>query len=313
MNQIFGKNSILMNILVTGSNGFLGKTIVEILKKEHKITTLARSSGDYQLSLDKQVPNFEEKFNLIIHSAGKAHSIPKTEIEKKQFYQVNVIGTQNLLKGLEKSTLPQQFVFISSVAVYGKEKGTNITEESPLNAKDPYGMSKIEAEKFIFDWCQKNNVICTILRLPLLVGPNPPGNLGAMVKAINKGYYFNIGGGFAKKSMVLTEDVAKIIPFACQLGGVFNLTDGNHPNFSELSNIIAINQKKNKPLNMPLFMAKGIGFIGDLIGDKFPINTNKVNKITADLIFDDSKAREVLGWEPKEVLKFIETNEILNL
>lgn len=302
-----------MNILVTGSNGFLGKTIVEILKKEHQITTLARSSGDYQLSLDKQVPIFKEKFNLIIHSAGKAHSVPKTAIEKQQFHQVNVIGTQNLLKGLENSTVPQQFVFISSVAVYGKETGTNITEESPLNAKDAYGMSKIEAEKNIFDWCQKNNVICTILRLPLLVGPNPPGNLGAMIKAINKGYYFNIGGGSAKKSMVLTEDVAIIIPVVSKIGGFFNLSDGYHPSFKELSNILAINQKKNKPLNMPLFMAKGIGFIGDLIGDKFPINTNKVNKITSDLIFDDSTAREVLGWEPKEVLKFIETNEILNL
>ena len=290
-----------MNILLTGSNGFLGKTIVEILQKEHQIITLARSSGDYQLPLDKQVPNFKEKFNLIIHSAGKAHSVPKTAIEKKQFHQVNVIGTQNLLKGLENSAIPQQFVFISSVAVYGKETGTNITEESPLNAKDAYGMSKIEAEKFIFDWCQKNNVICTILRLPLLVGPNPPGNLGAMIKAINKGYYFNIGGGIAQKSMVLAEDVAEFIPIVANRGGVYNLTDGYHPSFFELSSAIARQIKKSAPMNMPLFIAKAIGFMGDFLGSKAPINSLKLKKINADLTFDDSKARSV-GWQPRRVL-----------
>lgn len=291
-----------MNILLTGSNGFLGKTIVEILQKEHQIITLARSSGDYQLPLDKQVPNFKEKFNLIIHSAGKAHSVPKTAIEKKQFHQVNVIGTQNLLKGLENSAIPQQFVFISSVAVYGKETGTNITEESPLNAKDAYGMSKIEAEKIIFDWCQKNNVIYTILRLPLLVGQNPPGNLGAMTKAIDKGYYFNIAGGKARKSVVLAKDVAFFIPRVAIVGGTYNLTDGCHPSFYELSIAISKQKNKNKPFNMALIIANLMGYAGDLLGNKAPINTLKLKKITSDLTFDDTKAREVAGWNSQGVI-----------
>lgn len=46
---------------------------------------------------------------------------------------------------------------------------------------------------------KQHNVVCTILRLPLLVGTNPPGNLGAMIKGIARGYYFNIGGGKSKK------------------------------------------------------------------------------------------------------------------
>lgn len=104
----------------------------------------------------------------------------------------------NLLRGLEKNKLPKEFVFISSLAVYGKEEEVNINENYPLNAKDPYVLSKINSEKLIQDWCKKDNVICTILRLPLLVGESPPGNLGAMIKA-NKGYYFNIGGDKAKK------------------------------------------------------------------------------------------------------------------
>ena len=299
-----------MKILLTGANGFLGKSIVEEMSKKNKLYSLSRTTGEYKISLENEIPYFNQNFDLVIHAAGKAHSVPKTEDEKKKFHQVNVIGTENLLKGIENSGIPTQFVFISSVAVYGQETGIAISEDFLLDAKDAYGLSKIKAEKVILEWCQKNNVICTILRLPLLVGPNPPGNLGAMIKAINKGYYFNIGGGFAKKSMVLTEDVAKIIPVVSKLGGVFNLTDGNHPSFKELSNILAINRKKNKALNMPLFMAKGLGFIGDLIGDEFPINTNKVNKITSDLIFDDSKARELLNWKPESVLDYLKREKL---
>lgn len=294
-----------MNILVTGSNGFLGKSIVEILKNEHRLTTLARSSGNYQLHLDKEVPDFREQFNLVIHSAGKAHSVPKTESDKKQFYEVNVIGTQNLLKGLEKSNLPQQFVFISSVAVYGKETGTDITEESPLNAKDAYGDSKVVAEKYIIEWCMKNNVICTILRLPLLVGENPPGNLGAMIKAIEKGYYFNIGGGEARKTMVLAQDVAAFIPKVATVGGTFNLTDGFHPSFNELSTVISKIKNKRRPLNLPLFLAHLIGVIGDFFGNKAPLNSDKLRKITFDLTFDDSKARAIVGWQSQQVLEYL--------
>ena len=94
-------------------------------------------------------------------------------IEVDLFHKVNVIGTQNLLKGLENSVVPQRFVFISAVAVYSESKGNSIYEYSELKSIDPYGKSKIQAEQFVLEWCTKRNVICTILRLPLIVGVNP--------------------------------------------------------------------------------------------------------------------------------------------
>ena len=290
-----------MLILLTGGSGFLGKSIQLALSKDNSIFSLSRTAGDYKFTLENEIPNFNQAFDLVIHAAGKAHSIPKTQEEKKQFYDVNVLGTQNLLKGLEVSGVPQQFVFISSVSVYGLESVVSISEEQPLLAKDAYGLSKIEAEILVSEWCKLNNVVCTILRLPLLVGENPPGNLGAMIKAIDKRYYFNIGGGKAKKSMVLAEDVAEFIPIVANRGGVYNLTDGYHPSFFELSSAIARKIKKSAPMNMPLFIAKALGFMGDFLGSKVPINSQKLKKITADLTFDDSKARSV-GWQPRRVL-----------
>ena len=124
-------------------------------------------------------------------------------------------------------------------------------------------------------------------------------------KKIYKGYYFNIGGGKAKKSMVLAEDVARFIPKIVSVGGTFNLTDGEHPTFHALSSAIS----KNKIFNLPLIVAKIMGYLGDILGDKSPINSLKIKKITSDLTFDDSKARE-LGWKPQSVLEYLKNNDL---
>lgn len=296
-----------MNILITGSNGFLG-TLIKKELSNYNTFDLNRNSGSYHYSLENEIPIFHEIFDLIVHSAGKAHVVPRSKSEKKEFYDVNVLGTLNLLKGLEKSGLPQKFVFISSVSVYGQEIGNDINEEHALLAKDPYGLSKIEAEKLVQNWCDDNQIICSILRLPLLVGKTPPGNLGAMTKAIQKGYYFNIGGGKAKKSMVLAKDVASFILKVAPVGGIYNLTDGVHPSFSQLSR--EISKKKKHQFNLPLSLAKIIGKFGDVLGNKSPINSSKVKKITSDLTFNDSKARKLLDWNPESVLDYLKQENL---
>ncbi len=293
-----------MNILITGSNGFLGTVLLKTLQETKNVFKLNRTNSDYNINLECDQILFNEHFDLVIHAAGKAHSVPQTSLEQQAFFNVNFKGTKNLLKGLEGSqSLPKAFVLISSVAVYGRESGVNISEDAPLLAKDPYGLSKIQAEQLVIEWCKKNNVICTILRLPLLAGANPPGNLGAMIKGIKKGYYFNIAGGKAKKSMVLAEDVARSILKVVEIGGIYNLTDGYHPSFAELSNHISIQLCKEKSMNMSLWLARIIAKFGDLLGNKAPLNTNKLKKITSDLTFDDSKAREAFGWDPRPVLE----------
>jgi len=295
--------------MITGSSGFLGSIIKNNIL-DYTVFELNRNSGDYHCKLEKVIPTFQETFDLIIHSAGKAHSVPQTVIEIQEFYNVNVMGTQNLLKGLANAGVPQQFVFISSVSVYGLDSGKLINEEDPLLAKDAYGRSKIIAEQLIVDWCTQNKVICTILRLPLLVGANPPGNLGAMVKAIEKGFYLNIGGGKARKSMVLAKDVGRFIALIATTGGVYNLTDGIHPNFKELSTAISLKKNKKKPFNLPFIVAKILGHIGDLLGSRSPINSSKVNKITSTLTFDDSKARAIENWKPQSVLEYLKENSL---
>jgi len=289
-----------MKIILTGAFGFLGKAISSYFAKDELIK-LGRSAGNVVADLATEIPTLPAG-ELVIHAAAKAHLVPKTEMEKAAFFEVNVTGTANLLTALERSILPKYFVLISSVSVYGVEEGELIGENHPLLAEDPYGKSKIAAEELIIDWCQRHHVIYTILRLPLLAGPNPPGNLGAMIKAVKKGFYFNIGKGAARRSMVRVEDVAEFIKQVFAIGGIYNLTDGEHPSFKDLSFAISKQINKRSSLSLPHGFVKTLALAGDLLGGKFPITSKKLNKMTKTLTFSDQKARLQVNWNPKSVV-----------
>lgn len=300
-----------MNILLTGASGFLGKTIRSYLIKEgHTVITLGRrESNNIVCDLTKDTPDLRDlSIEGVVHCAGKAHVVPKSEQEKQEFFQVNVVGTQNLLETLKGIRF---FCFISSVSVYGLDKGVQIKESSLLKATDSYGLSKIDAELSVIEFCKANGTVATILRLPLVVGRGASGNLGAMVKGIENGIYFNIGKGEARKSMVLATDVAKHILKACDVGGIYNLTDGYHPSFKELSYLIAYQKKVALPKNIPLVFANLLGSFGDIFGRVFPVNSGKISKMINSLTFDDSHARERFGWNPEKVLEsdFLMTEE----
>ena len=294
-----------MKVLVTGASGFLGKHVIQELNRlQYDIDTIGRSdAATITTDISKEVPLLSKQYDLVIHVAGKAHVVPKTEAEKKEFYDVNLTGTQNLLGALKNA--PTYFVFISTVSVYGLDFGDNIAEDAPLNAVEPYGKSKIMAETLVTEWGKTHNATTTILRLPLLFGINPPGNLNSMINAIRKKYYFNIGKGDIRKSMVFASDVAEFIPTIIKKGGIYNLTDGYHPSFKELSDRIADFHKLKKPIAIPHFIVWCMATAGEVIQTitrkKMPINKRQFTKMTKPLTFNDKKARS-LGWNPKSII-----------
>jgi nucleoside-diphosphate-sugar epimerase len=298
----------LQKVLITGAGGFLGKYLKQgLLDAGYEIETigLAGEDNDITCDLSKEVPELKNQYVAVVHAAGKAHSIPKTEAQKKAFWDVNLGGTENLLKALENSNnTPKTIVFISSVSVYGLDSGELIPETHPLNATDPYGQSKIKAEEVIAEWSQAKGVNYFNLRLPLLAGDNPPGNLGSMIHALKKGYYFRIGKGNAYKSIVLASDVAKFIPtlFGKTQSGAYNLTDGVHPTFAQIEDKMAREVGKQVKIKVADIFARIIAFKGDFI-PKFPLKTRQYKKITSTLTFADDKARKEIGWTSRSFLE----------
>jgi nucleoside-diphosphate-sugar epimerase len=289
-----------MKVLLTGATGFLGKYLLsELNAQEIQVDTVGRNAENtFQCDLAKDSLELPEDalYDIVVHNAGKAHFVPQNEAEGKVFYDVNVGGTEKLLDAiLSLKNKPKCIVFVSTVAVYGLELGENIDETSPLMGNSPYAKSKIEAEKMIHTWCTNNGVNCVILRLPLVVGENAPGNLGAMEKAIRKGYYFRLGTGNARRSMVNAVDVAKLIPSLIEMNGVYNLTDGLHRSFAEMDTFLA--QKHGKTVKkIPVWMGIWVAKLGDFIPG-FPLNTYRLGKLEQSLTFNDDKALRELNWK----------------
>lgn len=294
-----------MKLLFTGASGFLGNNILPKLQAEYdKVTTLGHlDSDDIKINLAKDIPSLTEHYDIVLHAAGKAHVVPKSSEEEQLFYDVNYEGTKHLCKALESVGVPKSLIFISTVAVYGCEEGILIDESHPLSGTTPYAKSKIFAEQFLCEWCKNNNVVLTVLRPSLLAGVNPPGNLGDMIRGVEKGFYVNIDGGKVQKSILMADDIANLIHLVAEKGGVYNVCDTDQPSFGQLSVLIANQLGKRKPISIPYWVAKSLALIGDIVGHKFPINSRRLEKLTQSLTFSNQKAIDALGWKPMKVLE----------
>ncbi len=170
-----------MKLLFTGASGFLGSNVRPLLEGMYGVKTVGLSpKDDYTIDIAKEIPVLRERYDIVLHVAGKAHSVPKTEAERQVFFDVNLQGTKNLCTALERRRVPRAFIFyfqrifvlhwsgeechgpsffISTVAVYGCAYGENITEDHPLDGDTPYAMSKRLAEEYLQKWCYEHNVI----------------------------------------------------------------------------------------------------------------------------------------------------------
>lgn len=302
-------------ILITGGLGFLGRQVVTAIRESGGTPVVLDVAGDgkgentIQLDLAVGVLNLASMSPIaVFHLAGLAHVVPRDPAQSARFFEVNVRGTENLLQGLEAcAELPEALVLVSTVAVYGVDRGELLTEETPREATDPYGMSKRQQEDLVLEWGEQRGVRVGVVRLPLVAGRGAPGNLGAMVRALRTGRYPGIGPGDARRSMVLASDVALGLPKVAEIGGVYHLTDGCHPSFRELEDALCGALGRNTPRRIPMAVARMMAWGGDamqsLSGRSMPFSTRTLEKMTSTLTFSDAKARLAFGWLPGAVVE----------
>lgn len=297
-----------MRYLLTGASGFLGSYLItSAVKFNHDLIKLGRnSSNDVICDLSNEIPEFKNNsIHVIVHAAGKAHCFDKNNNNLSDFEHVNVNGTKNLLTSLDNQLETiSHFVFISSVSVYGLNKGLMIDENQPLKGSSEYALSKIKAEQIVSNWGNKNNIPVLILRLPLVIGLKPKGNLKRMIEGIKNKRYFSIGGGKAKKSMILASDVADFIYSNHKSRGVFNLTDGISHEVNDLEKKIGI-YFNVKIYNLPISLAYKLTIFHKFF-HKFPLSKDTLIKITSNLTFSSDKVKNKFNWSPKDAVNYLE-------
>jgi nucleoside-diphosphate-sugar epimerase len=311
--------------LVTGAGGCVGRAIVRLLVSEGSAVNALDIDP---LSLKRLVDacpreairlfpgtlanlhvlmEAAEGVEVVFHTAAKVHSITRDAQEEAEFFAVNAIGTENLLKYCAGSSL-RAFVHFSTIAVYGAGEGRVISEATPLHPENAYARSKLDAEHRIADFSRRGGVRPTILRMALVYGEGERGNFSRMMRNIDAGRFLIIGDGQTRKSMIYVEDVARAaLVAACSpaaQGEVFVLADPQPYTVRRVAETLARHLGVRAPVirvPVPLGRAGGrvLGLAGRYLGFRPLFTEADVDKLLTDTVCDVSKIRSVLGFEPQ--------------
>lgn len=263
----------MKNILITGKNSYIGTYLENWLLKEpnkYKVDTVSLKNG---LWIDVDF----SKYNVVFHVAAVVHQKEHAEM-KDLYFKVNRDLSIEVAKKAKEAGV-SQFIFMSTMAVYGEEgkigQEVVINRNTPVNPKSLYGLSKIEAERGIY---KLNNASfrVLVLRPPMVYGKNCPGNYAKLEKMAIKSPIFPLIDN--KRSMLhidkLCQSVKEYIDEKAQ--GVYFPQDDEYVNTSLIVKELA--NKNGKSIHL----SKTAGIVIKLIGK----NSNLINKIFGNLVYE---------------------------
>tara|TARA_B110000908_G_C10210827_1_gene430141 strand:+ start:343 stop:1320 length:978 start_codon:yes stop_codon:yes gene_type:complete len=293
-----------MNIIIGGS-GFVGSRLITSLGKESCINIDKNKSpffNDITSIID--IRNLKEliipKSSDVVVLLAAEHRDDVSPVSL--YYDVNVQGTKNVLKSMDKSGI-KNLIFTSSVAIYGLNK-SNPNEN---HAKDPfnhYGKSKWKAELAIKEWYDEDpkSKSVTIIRPTVIFGERNRGNVFNLLKQISLGKFIMIGKGQNKKSMAYVGNIVALINNRIEKKEVgyqvYNYADKPDFSMNELVNVIENKMKiklskKHIPYRLGLLGGYGFDILTFLTRRKYSINSIRVKKFCATTQFDSEKAHSL--------------------
>lgn len=234
----------MKKLLITGSNGFVGSYFINKYKNKYKIETFSFLKDDIN-SLDCS------DIDVVLHCAALVHQ--KAEHSYEKYYEINVIYPVKLAK-LAKQNGIKQFVFISTIAVYGEDE-EKLNENTICNPISHYGKSKLEAEKQLLELNDENFVV-SIIRPPMIYGNNAPGNIDSLVKLVKKVPILPLANIQNKRTFISIENLCYIINEVIlqKKSGIFLASDDELLSTSKLIDLIAKNlDKKIYLIKIPFF------------------------------------------------------------
>jgi UDP-glucose 4-epimerase len=299
-----------MKMLITGGAGFIGSHLCDKFTKEgHTVLCLdnfmsgnltnVRHLLDYRnfklIKGDIRDPDLLEKImrevDTVFHLAAQVH-VDRSYVEPKLTYDVNVMGTQNILESARMHDI-KRVIHTSTSEVYGSAQYVPIDEKHPLNAPHPYGASKIAADRMCHAYIQTYGMDIAITRLFNTFGPRQRDiGYGGVISIFTRRVLSNVppliyGNGRQTRDYIYVEDAIKafdlILKHDKPITEPINFGSGEEQSILDLANMI-IDLCGKKADMKPVHIEPRIGEVERLIANA-------------------TKAKELLGWEPKFTLK----------
>lgn len=286
-----------MNVLLTGSSGFVGSYVSRILP----CISLAEKGGGASIDL-RDIDGIRSflslnirSFDSVIHLAAQSF-VPESFKNPRETFDINFTGTFNLLTALKEFGFKGRMVFVSSGDIYGLvgEDRLPVTEEYTLSPRSPYAVSKVAAESLCYQWSVTENMEIVIARPFNHIGPNQSdifviSNFAKQIVEIELGFRkpaISAGNIDTTRDFLDVRDVADAYKILLKKGinsGIYNVCSGTET---------TIRSAVDAMLNIT-----GVEAEIDIDSDKLRPNEQK------RVYGSNQKIKTATGWEPMITLK----------
>ena len=292
----------MANVLISGASGFIGRSLVNHLADEHTVTAMTRRADSFPESVRSTISTLDDRASLasalkgqqvVVHAAGKAHG----RVEAGAYTAVNLHGTVAPLEASARQNV-QRFVFLSSVAVYGKtHSDVPISESTPLQPVTAYGQSKLAAEQAIEQLAGELGIEYVTVRPPAVYGHMASGNFQRLTRLVKAGLPLPLGRATNPRSYVSITNLSDFIRLCIShpegKNNVYHVSDDVDVSTADLIRQMSLAfGHKPRLIPVPLALLKlGATLIGQ---------PDLYHQLCGRLQLDISKAKSNLGWHPPQ-------------
>jgi nucleoside-diphosphate-sugar epimerase len=298
-------------ILVTGATGLVGGALLMRLDADLARKGVVAAVRHKAASLPKEVLQVQvgdllhttywglalQGVDAIVHCAARVHVMQGDETGDTQTYhEVNVNGTVNLARQAAQAGV-RRFVFVSSIKVNGEatQPSKPFTADDVPLPLDPYGVSKLEAEKGLRAIEAQTGMEVVIVRPPLVYGPGVKANFAFMMRWVARGIPLPLGSINNSRSMVALGNLVDLLVICLEhpsaAGQTFLVSDGEDVSTTQLLRRTAKAMGQNALLlPVPAFVLK---WGAEMLGKR-----DIVQRLCGSLQVDITKTRNLLGWNP---------------
>ena len=294
----------MSRVLVTGSNGFVGRALCQQLaargvsfvpatRREDRAVPAAQVVGE--LAGDTDWSAALTGVDVVVHLASRVHVMRDNAVDPlAEFRRVNTQGTLNLARQAAAAGV-SRFVFVSTVKVNGEGGPQSYTEDDRPAPQDAYARSKWEAECGLREIAADTAMAVVIVRPPLVYGPGVRANFLSMMRWINRGIPLPLGAIHNQRSLValdnLVDFLTTCITHPAAANQTFLVSDDEDLSTTQLLvRMAAALGRHARLLSVPGWMLKAAA---SLLG-----KGEFAQRLCGSLRVDIAKAKALLGWSP---------------